>query len=800
VLTRDQGKPEEAESLLLRALELARESVREQDPAGFVYFLSEPAKLYAGLGRWDDAIHFWEEALAVLSRLEVPHEIYHAQIMNDTAEALLARGDRARAEELFRQALEKRTRVLGPNHPEVGVTLTGLAQAVAGRPNGGRREAIDLLARALDILGKSTAVPEVEAEAWAVDARLERESGKQVEAIAHLERALALVEDLRPRRGGGEASRIDFLQRFVGYYNDMIAWLVESGQSEAALGYAERIRARVLHEQLAAGRIDLRRGIPTEARAPLERREREATLRISRIQQDITLARASWTPADRDGVARLARLEKEMDEASRDYREVIEEIQLQSPAWQRLLRGRDTDVTVRTIQEKLVHPDEFLLLYQIGPESSFLFVVPPSPQQLECRELSIPPDVAAGFGVKPGALGAEVLAALVGGKNEAERGSSVVGSMVRLRKVTGVAPIAGDSKTPPSVSGAHAATPNPDLERSAQVARAREKSHLLWQVLLPEPVWKRVVSAAQVVVVPDGSLFQLPFEALVVQSDARSTRYWLDVGPAIRYANSITTLLDVADRPRQCPAPSGVLTVSDPIFDPQEVATLTRTSHTEVAMAAEATDGENDRLLRQAAGLPRLPATARESAAIRRAFGPERVECLRGLDATETRVKAEAGKARYLHFATHGIVDTSHDDLLAGLMFTPPGKGDRTPADDGCLHLFEIYDLPLDCELAVLSACETEVGRHVQGEGVFALSRGFLVAGVQRTVASLWPVADESTALLVADFFRRVSSADKAGGPIDYTVLLRDAKRTLRRKTQWSDPFYWAPFVMSGVR
>ena len=113
VLTRDQGKLDEAEPLLLRALDLARTSLRAQDPAGFVYFLNEPAKLYAASGRWSDAIRLWEEALEILSHLEIPHEIYHAQILNDTADALLARGDRDRAEALYVQALEKRERILG---------------------------------------------------------------------------------------------------------------------------------------------------------------------------------------------------------------------------------------------------------------------------------------------------------------------------------------------------------------------------------------------------------------------------------------------------------------------------------------------------------------------------------------------------------------------------------------------------------------------------------------------------------------------------------------------------------------
>ena len=801
VLTRDQGKTEEAEKLLLRALDLARAGVRDQDPPGFVYFLNEPARLYAGLGRWDEAIRLWEEALDILSGLKIPHEIYHAQILNDTAEALLARGDRARAEGLYRQALAKRERVLGPTHPEVGVALTGLARAVAAGPGTPPAAAAPLLARALAIFATSSAAPEVEAEAWALEARLDRAAGKQADARLDLERALALVEELRPRRGGGDEARIRFLQRFVGYYDEMIAWLVESGQSEAALEYAERIRARVLHEQLAAGRADLHGDIPAAIRGPLERRERDARARIARIQQDITLARATWTPTDSDGIARLTRLERDLDAALGAYREVAGEIQLHSPVWQRLLQRPATSVSLAAIQAQLLRPDEILLLYQIGSESSFLFVVPPAPQRLECHALAIPPEVGAALGVQPEALRAEVLTALVAGRNAAERAQSVVGGIVRLRKVTGVAPIGADAGRPVAASG---------IEPAPPTARQRaERSHLLWRLLLPESVWSRVRAAAAVVIVPDGSLHQLPFEALVVDAAPAGgdIRYWLDVGPAIRYANSITTLLDIAARQRGKVAPSRVLTVCDPVFDPLEVSALTQTSGPQAGRrdahrqeVALATGASADLLLRRGPGLPKLPATARESESIRRAFGPQRVEYLRGLDATETRVKSEVRAARYIHIATHGIVDESHDELLAALLFTPPAAGARGPADDGCLHLFEIYELPLDCELAVLSACETESGRRIQGEGVFALSRGFLVAGAQRTVASLWPVADESTAWLIADFFQRVAAAEAGGGAIDYAGFLRAAKLALRRQPRWSEPSFWAPFVLSGAR
>jgi CHAT domain-containing protein len=107
--------------------------------------------------------------------------------------------------------------------------------------------------------------------------------------------------------------------------------------------------------------------------------------------------------------------------------------------------------------------------------------------------------------------------------------------------------------------------------------------------------------------------------------------------------------------------------------------------------------------------------------------------------------------------------------------------------------LFEIYDLDLQAELAVLSACVTSRGRMVEGEGSFALSRGFLAAGARRVVASLWSVDDASTAALMGSFFRRLDP-DRP-----YSAALRDARRAVRANSKWRGPFYWAPFLLTGA-
>jgi len=99
----------------------------------------------------------------------------------------------------------------------------------------------------------------------------------------------------------------------------------------------------------------------------------------------------------------------------------------------------------------------------------------------------------------------------------------------------------------------------------------------------------------------------------------------------------------------------------------------------------------------------------------------------------------------------------------------------------------------------VLSSCETRAGAVVPGEGVFALSRAFLAAGARRVVASLWPAADDATAALMAPFFRSLADAERVGEKPDFPRALAAAKREVRRHEAWSEPFFWAPFVLDGA-
>jgi CHAT domain-containing protein len=110
----------------------------------------------------------------------------------------------------------------------------------------------------------------------------------------------------------------------------------------------------------------------------------------------------------------------------------------------------------------------------------------------------------------------------------------------------------------------------------------------------------------------------------------------------------------------------------------------------------------------------------------------------------------------------------------------------------------EIYGLDLrDCDLAVLSACETNVGPQAPLEAGVTLAGAFLSAGARRVVASHWSVDDDSTAELMGTFFDEIMTRGKK--PLSYAQALQQARLRLRRTEKWESPYFWAPFVLIGV-
>ena len=559
---------------------------------------------------------------------------------------------------------------------------------------------------------------------------------------------------------------------------------MQEGDLTAALDQAERVRARALRDQLLAGGADLRAGIAPEQLDRLVLRERESLARQRHAQQQLEQRKTQLAHGDAAALAALVPLQDEVVAAQRALDAVDDEVKLHSPAWTRALRASPQPLDLHSVRTHLLRPDEALMLYQIGPRGSFLFVLP-AQGPLTSFRLEVDSDVATVLGVAPGPLSEQSVAELLRGPAGDAAPLTLAGLMAPTRgvgRMTSAAPTAGDTPAASAVSAASASQASvvPRVLRDSAQLPLPERMAALRRVLVPDAAWERIAHCREVVLVPDGALHLLPFEALVVRPAAagRAPRWWLDEGPVVRYANSIATALTLEQRAADgggacattsAPRVGKVVTLCDPTFMPwQSLGGVVP---------------------------PALPGTRRESDAAVRVFGASSVRRLEGAGASKAQLIAAARGACLLHLATHAFVDESAESPFAALVLAPAGAG-----DDGLLRLEDVYALGLHCDLAVLSACDTRAGQRVRGEGVFALARAFQAAGALRTVASLWAVADESTALLVEQFFDRVAHAQRAGGRVDFALALRDAKRTLRADPRYDHPIFWAPLVFSGAR
>ena len=194
-------------------------------------------------------------------------------------------------------------------------------------------------------------------------------------------------------------------------------------------------------------------------------------------------------------------------------------------------------------------------------------------------------------------------------------------------------------------------------------------------------------------------------------------------------------------------------------------------------------------LVQRGYALSPLPATRAEVTAVSRAFGTHATIYL-GADATESRAKSIT-RTTYLHFATHGLLD-SRSPLDSALALTLPAE-QRDGEENGMLQAWEILEqVRIDADLVTLSACETALGGDVAGEGLVGLTRAFHYAGARTVLGSLWRVADESTSDLMTRFY------DGLRVGLTKDEALRRAQLTAIAKPATRAPFHWAAFSLSG--
>jgi CHAT domain-containing protein len=158
----------------------------------------------------------------------------------------------------------------------------------------------------------------------------------------------------------------------------------------------------------------------------------------------------------------------------------------------------------------------------------------------------------------------------------------------------------------------------------------------------------------------------------------------------------------------------------------------------------------------------------------------------------QTATSAELGEYRFVHFATHGLLDTEHPEL-SGILLSLVDKEGR-PQENGILRLGDVYNLKLPVDMVSLSACETALGKLMGGEGLVGLTRGFMYAGAPRVLASLWKVEEAATAELMVRFYEGILGAQQ----LRPAAALRQAQIEMWRKPQRRAPYFWSAFVLQG--
>jgi CHAT domain-containing protein len=322
-----------------------------------------------------------------------------------------------------------------------------------------------------------------------------------------------------------------------------------------------------------------------------------------------------------------------------------------------------------------------------------------------------------------------------------------------------------------------------------------QAAHLLYQTLLA-PVANELDNK-NLIIVPDGTLSAIPLEALLTEqvaggnSQDYTTLPYLINDHAISYAYSVTLLQQ--EQTRKNRATKRDYLAFAPVFANGLPAGtrggdfLKENLSRDSVLAATRVRGYLPMTKKEVTGI--LNRFESSYGFFERWFGNKsRVYLER--EAKEEKLKSgDVGDYRILHFATHGLVNEKNPKL-SGLLLA---QEDSTSKEDGILHLGEIYNLNLNADLVVLSACETGLGQVAKGEGIIGLTRGFLYAGASNLLVSLWQVSDATTADLMVDFY------DKMLGGMSKPEALREAKlQMIRRHAEFAKPYYWAPFILVG--
>jgi CHAT domain-containing protein len=748
-VARALGDHAKARTLALRALEI-REALN--DRLGISHSMNALAVLHQAEGNYAAALVAQHKSLAIRQSLGAAHGT--AEALNNVAQVYQAQGD-------YAQAVSYLTRALAVNEQVGSKSLLAEIQTHLGELfslQGRDAEALKSLKRSLTI-SQAAGYKSQAAEGLYTLGRLYLKQGRTASAAEALQQSLELHQSPGALRGRADA-------------------LIELGEVELRRGHHERGLARASEgEQLArtmelpdvrwralttVGRIAVAMRRPGDARRAFdeaiavvedlrvnvaggdETRSRFFADRQAPYREQIALALAESRTADAFSFAERSKARALLDVLRGDRLPIAGAMTEQERKKELAFRTALSSVNSQVVMAAQAAPRDEARVTALRRRrdakrleyEDFQSALYASHPELRIQRGAIP--IAQAH--EAGALLSSPSAAIV---------EFVIG---QLRVWAFTIDASGTKVFELPLSGAELAR---QVERfrgqlAARDLRAPETARQLYDRVLG-PLRTVLRGKKDVTVVPDGVLWNLPFQAL--QS---STGRYLIEDVAISYAPSVTALRETMRLRRRTAGPS-LLAFGNPALP---------------------------------TGAEPLPDAEVQVRQLGKWYGASSRVYV-GADASEARWKAEAPRHDILHLASHGVVD-NRSPLYSYVALARSG-GDS--ADDGLVEAWEIMNLPLKARLVVLSACETARGQLSAGEGVIGLMWAVFVAGSPATLVSQWKAdSSSSTRLMVA--FHKAWNGGRSG--VSKARALQLASLELLRARDSAHPFHWAGYILVG--
>lgn len=756
-----------------------------------ISMLDNKGELYASLGEVSKARECYEEALKLLPAEKFDPDV-KAGIMVHLGQLAFYEGELANAISSFEQA-----RAMKPGPPRLAEVLTNLGATLVAQEKW--EQAVDVYQKALEIqeasrdvrgqaltlqrrgeaynlLKKPEAIADLKraVELWKsvkdvrgltatlnALARAEQNRGNLLDALAYSDEAIKTVESQRMTLSSREF-RTSYFATQENYFElniDLNMQLSRANGDTRYLAQAfeanEKSRARTLLEALketGVGRGAEVRNTDKDVAALLEQRATLTKQLAAKAE-----ARTKLLIINPKAI-QVAAFDKDIDSLSEKCDSLDAAIRSRNLRFATLTRPQPA--SLKEIQQQL--DDETLLLeISLGDQRSYAWIV--TPNSIDGFELP--------------------------GRDEIESAANRIGEAInalnlRVENEPGTQRRERLSKANADYAGA-----------------ARALSDMLLEKLAAKLDRKRML------VIADGALQNVSFASLLAPGNLASLidSHEIIVLPS---ASVIGVLRQQVASRKEAPQP--LIVFANPVFaaDDSRVAS-SRTSGSRKKLAGVADDkipaaaqtplsddstghGRALSMLRNngIGEIAPLPFSAAEAQGILKATNGQGIAKLDFNANRSLALSPEMSRYRVIHFATHGVVDLERP-ALSRIVLSLVDKDGRS--QDGFLFLHDIYNLNLPAELVVLSACQTGVGKQVKGEGLIALTRGFMYAGAARLVASYWDVDDKATADLMEQFYIEMFTNKKK--PAEALQL---AQLHLRKQKRYSSPNFWAGFFIQG--